>query len=94
VTSGFKNVTSIPKDNRRHSAMVGIDWVSAVILLVGFAVSNIGTLPLKVRNMALAASCFGVAGYRMSHGTQGMNGGMVLLAAGFGLMYLFRAFRT
>ncbi len=73
--------------------MIGIDWVSAAILLVGYGLSNFGTSSLKFRNLAMAVACLAVAGYRFSLGAQGLNLAMVGLAAVFGVMYLVRAFR-
>ncbi len=74
--------------------MIGIDWVSTGILLVGYAVSNIRSLSLVLRNGVMAAACFGVAGYRLLSGNLvGINVLMVGLATFFGARYAYRALR-
>ncbi|MDP1828469.1 MAG: hypothetical protein Q8L48_34700 [Archangium sp.] len=74
--------------------MIGIDWVAVVVLGAAWAFSNVRTVPLAVRHWVFALACFGIAGYRLFRGAQGMNLAFVIIAAAIGLQYAVRALRT
>lgn len=74
--------------------MIGIDWVAVVVLGAAWAFSNVRSVPLHVRHWVFAFACFGIAGYRLSRGAQGLNLLFVLIAAGIGVQYAVRALRT
>jgi hypothetical protein len=74
--------------------MIGIDWVAVVVLGAAWAFSNVRTVPIAVRHWVFALACFGIAGYRLFRGAQGMNLLFVIIAAAIGLQYAIRALRT
>jgi hypothetical protein len=74
--------------------MIGIDWVAVVVLGAAWAFSNVRTVPIAVRHWVFALACFGIAGFRLSRGAQGMNLLFVIIAAAIGLQYAVRALRT
>lgn len=74
--------------------MIGIDWIAVVVLGAAWAFSNVRTVPIAVRHWVFALACFGIAGYRLYRGAQGMNLLFVIIAAAIGLQYAVRALRT
>lgn len=74
--------------------MIGIDWVAVVVLGAAWAFSNVRTVPIAVRHWVFALACFGIAGFRLYRGAQGMNLLFVIIAAAIGLQYAVRALRT
>ncbi len=73
---------------------VGIDWVAVVVLGAAWLISTIRTIPLAIRNWVFALACFGIAGYRLYLGAQGMNLLFVVIAAVLGVQYAVRALRS
>ncbi len=73
---------------------LGIDMVSLVILAVGFVIASIRQIPARVRFVCLAASCGGVAGWRLTQGAKGLNLVFVIAAAVLAVWYLVRALRV
>ncbi len=73
---------------------VGIDWVAVVILGAAWLFSTVKTVPLKVRNGVFALACFGIAGYRLAMGAQGVSLIFVAVAAIIGAQYAWRALRN
>lgn len=71
---------------------VGIDWTAAAIFGVAFVLSQIRTIPLRIRYGVLALACGVIAAMRMRGGAVvGPNLLFVCLAAGLCVYYLFRA---
>ena len=74
---------------------VGIDWVSAGLILAAFAVSRVDSISLAARYWVNAAAFAGVAAYRLSTGrSAGLNMVFVLAAGAFAGYYAFRALQT
>lgn len=73
---------------------VGIDWVAVVVLGAAWLILTIRTIPLAIRNWVFALACFGIAGYRLYLGAQGMNLLFVVIAAVLGVQYAVRALRS
>ena len=73
---------------------VGIDWVATGVLVVAYVLSQIRTLPLKLRHFIFAGACFFVAAWRLRLGTAGYNVFFVGLAVVLGLMYAVRGFKA
>ncbi len=73
---------------------IDIDWVAVVVLGAAWAFSNIRRVPQHIRHWVFALACFGIAGYRLSRGAQGLNLLFVFIAAAIGLQYAVRALRT
>jgi hypothetical protein len=74
--------------------MIGIDWVALVVLGAAWAFSNVRSVPIAIRHWVFAFACFGIAGYRLYRGAQGLNLLFVIIAAAIGLQYAVRALRT
>ncbi|MBL8914201.1 MAG: hypothetical protein JNM17_26085 [Archangium sp.] len=74
--------------------MIGIDWVAVVVLGVAWAFSNVRTVPLAIRHWVFALACFGIAGYRVYRGVQGLNLLFVIIAAAIGAQYAWRAIQA
>ncbi len=74
--------------------MIGIDWVAVVVLGIAWGFSNIRTVPQHLRHWVFALACFGIAGYRLYRGAQGMNLVFVVVAGAIGAQYAIRALRT
>lgn len=74
--------------------MIGIDWVAVVVLGAAWAFSNVRAVPQHLRHWVFALACFGIAGYRLYGGAQGLNLLFVIIAAAIGVQYVLRAIRT
>lgn len=74
--------------------MIGIDWVAVVVLGIAWGFSNIRTVPQHIRHWGFALACFGIAGYRLYRGAEGMNLLFVIVALAIGVQYAVRALRT
>ncbi len=74
--------------------MIGIDWVAVVVLGIAWGFSNIRSVPQHIRHWVFALACFGIAGYRLYRGAQGMNLLFVIVAGAIGVQYAIRALRT
>lgn len=74
--------------------MIGIDWVAVVVLGIAWGFSNIRTVPQHIRHWVFALACFGIAGYRLYRGAEGMNLLFVIVALAIGVQYAVRALRT
>ncbi|HEY0882854.1 MAG TPA: hypothetical protein VGD87_15040 [Archangium sp.] len=74
--------------------MIGIDWVAVVVLGGAWVFSTIRTVPLALRYWVFAVACFGIAGYRLYQGAQGMNLLFVAIAAIIGVQYVVRALKV
>lgn len=70
---------------------VGIDWVSMGIFLVAYALSQVNSIPLRLRYGVLAAACGAIAFYRMRWGLAGVNAIFTGLAAALAVYYVIRA---
>ncbi len=73
---------------------IGIDYVSLVLFVIGWAVSRIPVLPLWARHAALAVACGLIAAWRISLGASGLNVVFVVLAAGLAVAYGVQALRA
>lgn len=73
---------------------IGIDWVALVVLGVAWGFSLVRSVPLAIRHWVFAFACFGIAGYRLYGGAQGLNLLFVIVAALIGLQYAVRALRV
>ncbi len=73
---------------------VGIDYVSLVLFVIGWAVSRIPVLPAWARHAALAVSCGLIAIWRASMGAAGLNVIFVVLAALLAVAYGAQALRA
>jgi hypothetical protein len=71
--------------------MIGVDWVAVVVLGLAWALSNVRTIPLAVRHWIFAVACFGIAGFRLYRGAQGLNLVFVIVAGAIGAQYAWRA---
>ncbi|MFO0596172.1 MAG: hypothetical protein U0228_12730 [Myxococcaceae bacterium] len=74
--------------------MIGIDWVAVVVLGFAWALSNVRTIPLYLRDWIFAVACLGVCGYRVARGVQGINLIVAIVAGAIGVQYLVRGFRN
>ena len=70
---------------------VGIDWTAAAIFGVAFVLSQVRTIPLRVRYGVLALACGVIAAMRLRGGAVGPNLVFVCLAGGLSVYYAFRA---
>ena len=73
---------------------IGIDWVAVVVLGAAWGFSNVRSVPQHIRHWVFALACFGIAGYRLYQGAQGLNLLFVIIAAAIGFQYAVRALRT
>lgn len=72
-----------------------VDWVSLVIVVLGYVATRSSKLSLMQQNLINAVAMFAVVGWRWySQGLQGTNGLITGGAAVLGVVYLVRAFRT
>ena len=74
--------------------MIGIDWVAVAVLGLAWAFSNVKTVPLRVRHGVLSLACFGIAGFRLVRGVQGVNLLFVIIAGALGVQYAMQALRA
>lgn len=74
--------------------MVGIDWVAVGVLAVAWAFSNVRSVPVWIRHGVLALAFFGIAGFRLARGAQGVNMVFVIVAVIFGISYAVQAMRA
>lgn len=74
--------------------MIGIDWVAVVVLGLAWGFSMVSAVPQHIRHWVFALACFGIAGYRLYLGAQGINLLFVVIAAAIGVQYAMRALRT
>ena len=73
---------------------LGIDWVSLAIFAVAFVVSQVRSIPLRVRYVILAVAFACIAALRLRMDRVGPNFAFGVLAAVFAAYYLVRAFRA
>jgi hypothetical protein len=70
-----------------------VDWFSTILFLSVYAFSRIPGVPPRVGNLALAAACGVIVGYRFKNGgLVGPNAIFVGIAAALGIYFLTRAF--
>jgi hypothetical protein len=72
---------------------MNIDWKALVILGAAWLFSRFAPVPERIKLLVFAAACFGIAGLRALDGTAGNNLIFVVVAAGFGAFYVFRALK-
>jgi hypothetical protein len=72
---------------------VGVDWVSLVLVLAAYALSQVRTLSLRLRYGGMAIAFVGMALARLRLGVAGMNGVLTAMAAALAVFYAYRAFR-
>lgn len=68
-----------------------IDWKALVILLGAWLFSRFAPVQERIKLLVFAAACFGIAGLRAFDGLVGNNLIFVVIAAGFGAFYVYRA---
>jgi hypothetical protein len=73
--------------------MIGIDWVAVGLLAAAWAFSRFAPTPERIKLIVFAIACFAIAGLRARSGLAGTKLLFVGVSAGFGVMYLFRAFQ-
>lgn len=74
--------------------MIGIDWIAVVVLGAAWLFSNVRAVPLAIRHGVFAIACFGLAGFRLMRGVQGINLLFVIIAAAIGAQYAVRAVKA
>jgi len=74
--------------------MIGIDWLALVVLLAAYAFSRFSTASLAAKNWVFAIALFGIAGWRLRSGAQGINLAVVLGATIIGVTYVVQALRA
>lgn len=74
--------------------MIGIDWVAVVVLGVAWAFTTVRTVPLSARHAVFGLACLGIAAYRFVRGVAGLNLIVALVAAVFGVQYLWKAWQA
>jgi hypothetical protein len=53
---------------------IGVDWVSMGIFLVAYALSQVNSIPLKIRYAVLSAACAAIGFFRVERfGLKGIN---------------------
>jgi hypothetical protein len=73
---------------------MGIDWVSAVVVLVAYVVGQMRTLSPRVRYGVWCLALGLVTVFRVRLGLQGINGIFTGIAAALCLYYGYKAFRA
>ncbi len=73
---------------------VGIDWVSLGIFLVAYVISQIRTVPLRVRYAVLSVALGIIAVYRLRLSAVGINLVFSGIAAALCLFYAYRAVKA
>ncbi len=73
---------------------IGIDWVAVVLLLGAYAFAQIRAVPVRVRYGVSAAAFGAIALFRLRAGATGLNLIVALVAAGFAVLYLIKAFQA
>lgn len=73
---------------------LGIDWVSLLLFMGAFALSQVSSVPLRVRYGVLAAAFGGISLIRLRGDREGLNFVFGLIAAAMAAYYLVRAFRS
>lgn len=74
--------------------MIGIDWLAMAVLLAAYAFSRVSKASLATKNWVFAIALFGIAGWRLRSGVQGINLAVVLGAAIIGVTYVVQALRA
>ena len=71
--------------------MIGIDWVSLLILVAAYAFAQVRTVPAALRYGVFAGAAALIALYKLRGGAAGANMIMVVIAAGLAIWYAVKA---
>ena len=82
-------VPLLPKGH--HSPVIGIDWVSLLILVAAYAFAQVRTVPAALRYGVFAGAAALIALYKLQGGAAGANLILIAVAAVLAVWYAVKA---